>query len=200
MLDRFDSLTGLYDEATFYNKLDTEIKRVIRYKGDLSVMIIEPIFETAEQRISFLYPALKILAEILKSNLRGIDIPCRLRGELAVIFPNTNPNSLGVVTSRLVSKYEKFISSTQAIETGGKAIKFYVYGFGKDFNSIKTFKEAFERGDNAVIYELNYEQGKNEESTEFQETPEGDLDTAVPRKEEGSEGKSEGSEDKQLMS
>ena len=78
MLDRIDVLTGLYDEETFFSKLELEIKRVVRYKDDLSVMIVEPVFESLEDRVANVYPVLKVLAEIVKSSLRAIDIPCRL--------------------------------------------------------------------------------------------------------------------------
>ena len=40
-LSRTDSLTGLYNHRTFYERLDEELKRAARHKAPLSVVLID---------------------------------------------------------------------------------------------------------------------------------------------------------------
>ncbi len=165
-MEKLDNLTKLFDEDTFYYKLDIEIKRAMRYKDDLSVLMIKPIFSSQETYTMNLYSALRILGDIVKDTVRAVDIPCRLRGEIAVIFPNTPLNNIGVVLNRVKDKFLKAIQSLNE-DLGIRGMAYKMLGFGSDFSSLEGFKRKLEdlEWDTISFDELSSE-GEPKESSE----------------------------------
>jgi len=143
-MERLDNLTRLFDEATFYRKLDIEIKRATRYGDDLSVLVFRPTFSSIEEQTSNLYPVLRILGEIVKESVRAVDIPCRLRGEIAIIFPNTPTTNLEPVVRRILKKLTEFLRRNDSDNYNLKSLRYLALGFPADFSSVESFRRAFE--------------------------------------------------------
>jgi diguanylate cyclase (GGDEF)-like protein/PAS domain S-box-containing protein len=89
-----DPLTGLYNHRFFVRCLNQEMKRVNRYAGDLTLMMIDVDgFKKYNDRYGHVEGdnLLKMIAKILKSNLRRVDILCRYGGdEFGIILPDTD--------------------------------------------------------------------------------------------------------------
>ena len=92
-LSRTDSLTGLYNHRTFYERLDEELKRAKRYESPLSIVLIDlDDFKTVNDGGGHQFGdhLLVKCAEELRHELRETDIICRYGGdEFGVILPET---------------------------------------------------------------------------------------------------------------
>lgn len=89
-----DSLTQLYNHNFFYNWLDEEFNRAVRYDTPLSVIMVDlddfkRINDTYGHRAGD--KVLKEIADIIKKLVRKTDIVARYGGEeFAIILPHTN--------------------------------------------------------------------------------------------------------------
>ncbi|MBF0302022.1 MAG: diguanylate cyclase [Desulfamplus sp.] len=105
MLAITDGLTGLYNHRHFYQQLNAEIQRHIRYKTTLSLLLMDidhfKIFNDTWGHLE----GDKILMELgvmIKSCLRNMDSAYRYGGEeFTVILPETNLDSACVVGERI---------------------------------------------------------------------------------------------------
>jgi diguanylate cyclase (GGDEF)-like protein len=101
-----DPLTGLYNRRFFEQELDHEIKRCQRY-GRAFTLLLADIDYFKKINDTYGHDAgdeiLKQVGYLIKSNLRGLDIVARVGGEeFAIILPETPPNSISIVTRRLM--------------------------------------------------------------------------------------------------
>ena len=108
-----DTLTGLYNDAHFLRRLNSEISRAKRYKQPLSLLIIGvKDFKEFNQRFGYLEGGqlLQSIAAVLKRQVRrsdtdppyDVDIACRYGGDkFAIILPNTPVESAHVPAERL---------------------------------------------------------------------------------------------------
>lgn len=101
--------TGVYSDAYFRRRLTEEIHRAIGYGSVLSVVVVQ--FDGLDRVQGFFGPGsvediLSDAAELLRTNVRGLDIVCRYGKEsFGVILPATGP-TVDVVTDRLASRFE----------------------------------------------------------------------------------------------
>ena len=102
-----DGLTGMLNHRTFYETLETELRRSQRYGGQISIIMadidnLKPINDTFGHRSGDL--AIKQISRRIIACIRQIDIAARYGGdEFAVILPNTSLADAMVVAERMVN-------------------------------------------------------------------------------------------------
>ncbi|MBM2843260.1 MAG: hypothetical protein HW404_1097 [Anaerolineales bacterium] len=100
-----DALTGLYNRRHFDRLLELEIKRAERFGHPLAVLLVD--MDGLKQINDSLGhaagdEALRALAEILRLQLRAVDLVARLGGdEFAALLPETTPASAGAAVARV---------------------------------------------------------------------------------------------------
>jgi two-component system cell cycle response regulator len=106
-----DELTQLYNRRYLIQRLDEELNKIRRYGYILSVLMLDidhfkQINDTFGHSQGDL--ALEKLAELIKHNIRNVDIACRYGGEeMVVIFSFTNFEGVFDVATRLLKKVEE---------------------------------------------------------------------------------------------
>lgn len=144
-----DGLTGMYNHRFLQERFDYEFKRVRRYGGMLSCMIIDIdhfklINDTYGHQVGD--HVLRQLAGIMKQKSREIDICGRYGGEEFMIITNLQiDNAL-----RYATKLHSTIENT-CFSYNGKNIRVTVSIGIAEYNSdIKTKQELIERADSAM--------------------------------------------------
>jgi diguanylate cyclase (GGDEF)-like protein/PAS domain S-box-containing protein/putative nucleotidyltransferase with HDIG domain len=144
-----DGLTGMYNHRFLQERLDYEFKRVRRYGGLLSCMIIDidhfkMINDTYGHQVGD--QVLRQLAGIMKQKSREIDICGRYGGEEFMIITNLQmENAL-----RYATKLHSTIEHT-SFTYNGKNIRVTVSIGIAEYNSdVKTKQELIERADSAM--------------------------------------------------
>ena len=100
-----DGLTKLYIHRHFYYLLETEIKRVQRYRHVLSLLMLDidnfkKINDTYGHLVGDM--VLKEIAQTIQKTVRHVDIPARYGGEeFTVILPETSALNSLVIAERL---------------------------------------------------------------------------------------------------
>ena len=100
-----DILTGLYSPAYFKRLLEIEIKRSLRHKYPIALIMIDlDDFKNINDTLGYLtgdYILLKT-GQIIKDNLREIDVAARYGGEeFAIAFPYTDKPRISTVVERI---------------------------------------------------------------------------------------------------
>jgi len=104
-LSEIDALTGIYNKGKFNNVLDTELKKVRRYKRPMGLILFDidhfkQINDTFGHQVGDY--VLKTIADIVKKNIRDTDIFARWGGEEFVILaPETDINGLKMLAEKL---------------------------------------------------------------------------------------------------
>ncbi|MBD3167951.1 MAG: diguanylate cyclase [candidate division Zixibacteria bacterium] len=108
-----DELTGMYNFRYFRDKLHTEINRAIRYKQDLSILMIDIDFF---KKVNDTYGhqagnmILQQLAGLVRRCIREVDISARYGGEeFVVILPETKTEHAIIVAERIRTEVEKTV-------------------------------------------------------------------------------------------
>lgn len=106
-----DELTGLFNHRHFYHRLEQEFKRAQRYDRPLSLIILDfDFFKRYNDLRGHLAgdEALRLLANRLRSNTRGVDILARYGGdEFCIILPETDLRQALVQAERIRSAMER---------------------------------------------------------------------------------------------
>jgi len=101
-----DGLTGMLNHRTFYEILETELRRSQRYGGQISIIMadidnLKPINDNFGHRAGDM--AIKQISKRIIACIRQIDIAARYGGdEFAVILPSTSLTDAVVVAERMV--------------------------------------------------------------------------------------------------
>ena len=107
-LSNFDSLTALFNHRYFQERLSQEIDRVQRYRRPCSLIIIDiDDFQEYNENYGYMMGdrVLVQMANIIRSNLRKVDIACRYAGEeLVVILPDTGLKQAAFIAEKLIDK------------------------------------------------------------------------------------------------
>jgi two-component system cell cycle response regulator len=100
-----DGLTGLYNNAYFKRFLDIEVKRSLRHGYPVSLVMID-VDDFKDHNDTLGHPAgdiiLKECAQVIRENVREIDLPVRYGGdELAIVLPYCNRENALQVLERI---------------------------------------------------------------------------------------------------
>jgi diguanylate cyclase (GGDEF)-like protein len=101
-----DPLTGLHNRRYFENTLDQELKRCQRYGRAFSLLIAD-IDRFKRVNDAFGHDSgdevLKQVGGLIRDSLRSMDMVTRIGGEeFGILLPETPPNSISMVTHRLL--------------------------------------------------------------------------------------------------
>ena len=114
-----DDLTGLFNHATCYQKINVELRRFERYRTVCSLMMIDvDDFKALNDQYGHQQGdrVLTYLGATLSAGTRVSDICCRYGGEeFAVILPSTNATEAGVLAERLRDKVSRTPSGYPAV-------------------------------------------------------------------------------------
>ena len=106
-----DGLTGLYNFRYFQERLEEEVKRAQRFKRPLALIMADiDHFKKFNDTYGHLKgnKVLKSLANILRSNIREVDIVARYGGEeFIIILPEADREEAEKIAERIRSKVEK---------------------------------------------------------------------------------------------
>ena len=111
-LSRTDSLTGLLNHRTFYERLGEELKRANRYVIPLSIVLLDlDNFKSVNDTRGHQFGDHLLIrcAEWLRLELRETDIICRYGGdEFGVILTETTGADACAMMSRLAHEFKEF--------------------------------------------------------------------------------------------
>jgi len=154
-----DGLTRLFNSRHFYNQLQLEVERTLRYAHPLSLLFIDiDNFKIYNDRHGHLEgdKVLARLGEIIKSCLRKMDSAYRYGGEeFTVILPETGAAEARVVAERIRAAIEK---ETFMVENA-PADKITVSIGVTEYCSSESITEFIKRSDRAM-YDAK-DQGRN---------------------------------------
>jgi diguanylate cyclase (GGDEF)-like protein len=106
-----DRLTELYNHGYFKQRLDEEFQRSVRFGHPLSLIMLD-IDDFKEFNDSFGHPCgdrvLKSVSEVIRKNLRDMDIAARYGGEeFVVVLPETTCDGATMVAERIRVEVER---------------------------------------------------------------------------------------------
>jgi len=103
-----DDLMDIYNRRFLMRRLDEELKKIKRYEYPFSALMIDlDFFKKINDRYGHIQGdiTLKGLAELLKNNVRAMDIICRYGGEeIVILMPHINFHGAKITAERLRSK------------------------------------------------------------------------------------------------
>ncbi len=116
-----DGLTGLFNHTYFYQQIDMEVRRYVRYDTVVSLLLID-IDDFKKVNDTFGHQEgdriLAAMGRKLASVARDSDICCRYGGEeFAVILPLTGVHVAGVIADRLRTELVEFLSDGSTMVT-----------------------------------------------------------------------------------
>ena len=157
-----DSLTGLYNSRHFYDQLDKEIKRSVRYLHPISLIFID-VDNLKEINDNYGHmigdKILRLIAKRIKACLRSNDSAYRFAGdEFTLILPETTASEAKSLADRILSKFvnESFVVNKIEISKITLSIGIAEYQMNEGNQQFVhradlTMYEAKQRGGNRVI-------------------------------------------------
>lgn len=145
-----DPLTGLANRRVFFEKLDDELKRIRRGRGEFSVLILD-LDHFKKINDSYGHDVgdfvLVETTRILRDSLREIDVPSRLGGEeFGIFLPDTGAEGATLVAERLrqaIAKHVYIIDQKQQTPIGCTvSVGVATARFDDDTDSTKLYKTA----------------------------------------------------------
>ena len=145
-----DPLTGLHNRRFFENTLDQELRRCQRYGRAFSLIIADI---DRFKRVNDLFghdsgdEVIKQVGGLLRDSLRSMDMVTRIGGEeYGILLPETPPNSISVVTHRLLKNVREAVPPVDEMAQVGHrtTISLGVSSFhkGNEASPEKIFKLA----------------------------------------------------------
>lgn len=154
-----DDLTGLYNSRHFYNQLQVEMHRSIRYDHPLSLLLLDvDDFKHYNDTYGHLEgdKLLALLGKILLGSLRAVDSAFRYGGEeFTVILPETEVKNAVTVAERIRERFEAEILSLKPDEKVRCTVSIGV----SQYQPEEDCEVFVRRADNALY--MAKEQGKN---------------------------------------
>lgn len=167
-----DDLTGLFNRRHMRILLETEWERAKRYSKPLSLLMMDlDLFKDYNDKYGHLKgdEALILLSQIIKMNIRGIDVPVRYGGEeFLIILPDTNADG-AITTAEKLRKAIAYTFIQNNIFTLTISVGVVTYP-DEVFDNIHEFiyasdialYEAKKRGRNTIVkYESKFMQENN---------------------------------------
>jgi diguanylate cyclase (GGDEF)-like protein len=157
-----DALTGLYNSRHFYDQLDKEIKRSVRYSHPISLIFID-VDNLKEINDNYGHmigdKILRRIAKRIKACLRSNDSAYRFAGdEFTLILPETTASKAKFVADRILSRFanESFVVNKLEISKITLSIGIAEYQLNEKNQQFVhradlTMYEAKQQGGNRVI-------------------------------------------------
>jgi diguanylate cyclase (GGDEF)-like protein len=150
-----DGQTGLFNHTYFYQQIDFEVRRYVRYGALVSLVMID-IDDFKEVNDSYGHREgdriLAAMGRTLMQVARDSDICCRYGGEeFAVILPLTDVHEAGVIAKRLIAELAQHLPDGKTV-----TVSIGVASCGKETG---TYQYLVEKAD-AALYEAK-RSGKN---------------------------------------
>jgi diguanylate cyclase (GGDEF)-like protein len=144
-----DGLTGLFNHTYFYQQIDLEVRRYVRYGALVSLALLD-IDDFKEVNDAFGHrEGDRILAAMGKALLRvarDSDICCRYGGdEFVVILPLTDVREAGLIAERLKSEMAKRLPDGRTVTVS--------IGVASCGEKTTTYRELVEKAD-AALYQV----------------------------------------------
>ncbi|MBN1127357.1 MAG: diguanylate cyclase [Chitinispirillaceae bacterium] len=144
-----DGLTGLYNHRFLQERFDFEYKRLRRYGGSLSIMIMDiDHFKAVNDTYGHQFGdfVLKLLGELLKSNSREVDICGRYGGEEFMVITNLPASGIMKYANKLHTAIENHVFAYS-----GHSVHITVsIGIAEYHSELKSRQELIERADSAL--------------------------------------------------
>ncbi|MDP2232719.1 MAG: GGDEF domain-containing protein, partial [Actinomycetota bacterium] len=107
-----DRLTELYNHGYFQQRLEEEFGRAVRFNHDLALIMLD-IDDFKEFNDTYGHPrgdkVLQAVSEIIRSNLREMDVAARYGGEeFVVVLPETDAQGAWAVAERIRASVAEF--------------------------------------------------------------------------------------------
>jgi two-component system cell cycle response regulator len=143
-----DGLTGLFNHTYFYQQIDLEVRRYVRYGALVSLVLID-IDDFKEVNDTYGHREgdriLAAMGTTLMRVARDSDICCRYGGEeFAVILPLTDVHEAGVVANRLKMELVEHLPGGRTV-----TVSMGVASCGKETG---TYRDLVEKAD-AALYQ-----------------------------------------------
>jgi diguanylate cyclase (GGDEF)-like protein len=166
-----DGLTRLYNHRHFYNRLDEEFSRAIRYNTPLSLIFFDiDDFKMVNDTCGHTQgdEVLRQIGRIIKNVVRESDIAARYGGdEFAVLLPNTTAEGALDMANRLQSIIREHAFEDQKVEKVSTSSGVATFSMG----NVQSFDQLVQLADGAMY--ISKVQGKNRVSraTDHSESP-----------------------------
>ncbi len=119
-----DGLTSLYNYRYFKEFLAQELRRAERHNTNVSVVMIDiDFFKNYNDSYGHLAgdEVLRILARLMRENIRSIDLAARYGGEeFALVLPETNKSAARIVANKIKKLVEEFEFRNEETQPNGK--------------------------------------------------------------------------------
>ena len=150
-----DGLTGLFNHTCFFQQIDLEVRRYVRYRAIVSLMLIDiDDFKQVNDTHGH-QEGDRILAAMGKTLMRvarDSDICCRYGGEeFAVILPLTDVRKAGVIADRMRTEMAETLPDGQTVTVS--------IGVASSGKKTTTYRDLVAKAD-AALYEVK-RSGKN---------------------------------------
>lgn len=143
-LSVIDGLTQLYNRRCIMENYRTEFNKAVRYTSDFSLLMLDiDNFKVINDSYGHLTGdlVLKTLSNILKSNIRNIDLPGRYGGEeFLLLLPGTAKENARIVAERIREQVEKHPFKT----LGGERITITISQGLCDMNDVENKSNELE--------------------------------------------------------
>jgi diguanylate cyclase (GGDEF)-like protein len=141
-----DGLTGLFNHTYFFQQIDLEVRRSVRYGAIVSLMLIDiDDFKTVNDTYGH-QEGDRILATMGRTLMRvarDSDICCRYGGEeFGVILPLTDVHEAGVIANRIRAEMAEHLPDGRTVTVS--------IGVASCEKMIKTYRDLVEMADGAL--------------------------------------------------